>query len=95
MVDLKEYNLLSDLSALGSFDVVFCRNVLIYFDQPTKSKVLEGIAERMSDDGVLYLGGAETVLGITDKFKPIPNMRGAYAVSKGKSGIKSVGEKQD
>lgn len=95
MVDLKEFNLLSDLSALGAFDVVFCRNVLIYFDQPTKAKVLQGIADRMPDDGVLYLGGAETVLGITDKFKPIPNMRGAYAVSKGKAGVKSLGEKQD
>lgn len=95
MVDLKEFNLLSDLSALGAFDVVFCRNVLIYFDQPTKATVLQGIADRMPDDGVLYLGGAETVLGISDKFKPIPNMRGAYAISKGKAAVKSLGEKQD
>lgn len=80
MVQYKEWNLLQDLRALGTFDVVFCRNVLIYFDQPTKAKVLESMAKQMSDDGVLYLGGAETVLGISDKFKPIPGQRGVYAV---------------
>ncbi len=82
MVQYKEWNLLQDLKALGQFDVVFCRNVLIYFDQPTKSKVLEGMAKQMADDAVLYLGGAETVLGISDKFKPIPGQRGVYAVNR-------------
>jgi chemotaxis protein methyltransferase CheR len=80
MVQYKEWNLLQDLRALGTFDVVFCRNVLIYFDQPTKGKVLEGMSKQMSDDGVLYLGRAETVIGISDKFKPIPGQRGVYAV---------------
>jgi chemotaxis protein methyltransferase CheR len=82
MVQYREWNLLTDLKALGQFDVVFCRNVLIYFDQPTKTKVLGNIASLMPDDGFLYLGGAETVLGISDKFKPIPNQRGIYGISK-------------
>jgi chemotaxis protein methyltransferase CheR len=82
MVQYREYNLLNDLKALGQFDVVFCRNVLIYFDQPTKSRVLENISKIMPDDGILYLGGAETVLGISDKFKPIPNQRGIYCVNR-------------
>lgn len=82
MVQYKEWNLLGDLSALGSFDVVFCRNVLIYFDQETKGGVLDNISRQMSDDGVLYLGGAETVLGISERFKPIPSQRGVYAVAK-------------
>lgn len=78
MVQFREYNLLHDLKPLGQFDVVFCRNVLIYFDQPTKTKVLEQMSKVMPDDGLLYLGGAETVLGISDKFKPVPNQRGIY-----------------
>ncbi|ACI99151.1 protein-glutamate O-methyltransferase [Rhodospirillum centenum] len=80
-VQFREYNLLSDLSPLGQFDVIFCRNVLIYFDQPTKTKVLEAMARMLPPDGVLYLGGAETVLGITDKFKPMEGQRGLYQLA--------------
>jgi chemotaxis protein methyltransferase CheR len=80
-IQYREYNLLTDLSPLGQFDVIFCRNVLIYFDQPTKGKVLESMARIMSPDGVLYLGGAETVLGITEKFKPMEGQRGLYTLA--------------
>ncbi|WP_428484318.1 CheR family methyltransferase [Rhodopila sp.] len=80
MAQFKEYNLLSDLRGLGRFDVVFCRNVLIYFDQPTKSRVLDGIAGLMLPDGLLYLGGAETVMGITPRFAPLPAERGVYGL---------------
>ncbi|QJE73553.1 protein-glutamate O-methyltransferase [Aerophototrophica crusticola] len=80
-VQYREYNLLSDLSPLGQFDVIFCRNVLIYFDGPTKGKVLEAMAKQMPPDGVLYLGGAETVLGITEKFKPMEGQRGLYTLA--------------
>ena len=65
MAQFREFNLLSDLRPLGKFDIVFCRNVLIYFDQATKARVLDAIAGLMPPDGLLYLGGAETVLGIT------------------------------
>jgi chemotaxis protein methyltransferase CheR len=81
MVSFREFNLLGDLKPLGQFDIVFCRNVLIYFDQPTKAKVLGAISRLMPPDGVLYLGGAETVLGITDRFKPMDNQRGLYVLS--------------
>jgi len=78
MVQYRVFNLLDDPRPLGTFDIVFCRNVLIYFDQPTKAQVLERIAKLMPRDGILYLGGAETVLGITDRFEPMPNERGIY-----------------
>ncbi len=79
MVQYKYWNLLDDLKGLGGFDIVFCRNVLIYFDAETKGRVLEAIAKLMPEDGMLFLGGAETVLGVTDKFKPVPGQRGVYA----------------
>ena len=78
MPQFREWNLLGDLRPLGRFDVVFCRNVLIYFDQPTKTRVLDAIAAQMAPDGVLYLGGAETVLGLTTQFAPLPAERGVY-----------------
>lgn len=80
MVTFKYFNLLDELKPLGTFDIVFCRNVLIYFDQPTKSKVLDQVANMMPADGLLFLGGAETVLGITDRFKPVKGQRGVYEI---------------
>jgi chemotaxis protein methyltransferase CheR len=89
MVQYKEFNLLQDPMTLGRFDVVFCRNVLIYFDQPTKTRVLNNVAKLMPEDGFLFLGGAETVLGITDKFQMVPGQRGVYGVaSTGASGAR-------
>ena len=90
MVKFKEFNLLDDTRQLGQFDIVFCRNVLIYFDQQTKAEVLSRISNIMPQDGVLYLGGAETVLGITDKFVPITGHRGMYGVSGGAPALKSA-----
>jgi chemotaxis protein methyltransferase CheR len=81
MVQYREFNLLHDPAPLGRFDVVFCRNVLIYFDQPTKSRVLNSIAKVMPEDGFLFLGGAETVLGITDRFHMMAGQRGVYSVA--------------
>lgn len=88
MVKFREFNLLDDPAPLGTFDIVFCRNVLIYFDQQTKSEILARIAKSMPKDGVLYLGGAETVLGITENFVPITGHRGMYAVAGGEPALK-------
>lgn len=79
MVQFRTLNLLNDFSPLGSFDLVFCRNVLIYFDQLTKIGVLERIARQMPQDGYLVLGAAETVVGLTDQMKPVVDKRGLYA----------------
>jgi chemotaxis protein methyltransferase CheR len=81
MVQFRPLNLLNDFSVLGSFDVVFCRNVLIYFDQENKISVLNRIARQMPDDGYLVLGAAETVIGLTEAFKPLADKRGLYAVN--------------
>lgn len=81
MVNYREFNLLDSFAPLGQFDIVFCRNVLIYFDQETKSQILARIAGCMPPDGLLFLGGAETVLGISDLFKPIPKLRGVYEIA--------------
>jgi chemotaxis protein methyltransferase CheR len=78
MVRFEQVNLLKDISRFGRFDVVFCRNVLIYFDHETKADVLRRIRAQMADDGFLYLGGAESVLGISDAFATLPGQRGVY-----------------
>jgi chemotaxis protein methyltransferase CheR len=82
MVQYRQHNLLAEFSIFGRFDVVFCRNVLIYFDQETKSSVLNRIAKQLDPDGYLVLGAAETVVGLSDAFKPIPDKRGLYAPNK-------------
>jgi chemotaxis protein methyltransferase CheR len=80
MVKFQQFNLLNNPSALGRFDVIFCRNVLIYFDPPTKTVVLGKLADLLAEDGFLYLGGAETVLGMSDRFALMPGQRGLYRV---------------
>jgi chemotaxis protein methyltransferase CheR len=79
MVRFRQLNLLADFSHLGVFDLVFCRNVLIYFDQDTKTGLLDRLRPAVARDGYLVLGAAETVMGLTDGFKMVPEMRGHYA----------------
>lgn len=83
MVKFQKKNLLENLSALGQFDVIFCRNVLIYFDHETKGKVLSEMHKILASDGALFLGGAETVLGICDDFKPVTGLKGVYTSANG------------
>jgi len=78
MVKFRCLNLLDDFTPMGHFDVVFCRNVLIYFDQQAKTLVLDRIARMLPADGFLYLGGAETVIGVSDKFQSLTEQRGIY-----------------
>jgi chemotaxis protein methyltransferase CheR len=78
MVQHRQLNLLHDFSQLGTFDVIFCRNVLIYFDQDTKINIFSRLCRIMEPDGFLVLGAAETVVGLTDAFKPDTDKRGLY-----------------
>ncbi len=65
-VSFKTHNLMSDARELGTFDIIFCRNVLIYFDVATKTRVLGSLADALADDGFLVLGAAERVGGLYD-----------------------------
>jgi chemotaxis protein methyltransferase CheR len=78
MVQYKKSNLLEPFTGMGQFDIVFCRNVLIYFEQATKQTVLDRIAQVLAPDGFLILGGAETVVGLTTSFAPLEGSRGIY-----------------
>jgi chemotaxis protein methyltransferase CheR len=78
MVQYRQLNLLHDFAQLGTFDVIFCRNVLIYFDQETKVRIFERLAKAVEPDGFMVLGAAESVVGISDAFKPYPERRGLY-----------------
>ena len=86
MVQHRQLNLLQDFSHLGMFDVIFCRNVLIYFDQDTKAAIFERLAKQLEPDGMLMLGAAESVVGITDAFKPYPDRRGLYQPNPARTG---------
>jgi len=91
MVKFRQLNLLGDFSRLGVFDLIFCRNVLIYFDQQTKIDVLHRLVGVIAGDGYLVLGAAETVVGLTDGFKPLPERRGLYVPNPHGSGVAAAG----
>ena len=78
LVTFARRNLLEGCRQLGRFDVIFLRNVLIYFDLETRRRVLEEVAGMLPDDGYLLLGGTETVLGVTDAFRALPEERGLF-----------------
>ncbi len=82
MVKFQQWNLMDDLHPLGIFDLVFCRNVLIYFDVNTKRRVLDAIWSRLAPGGWLYLGGAETTFGVSDRFTPCPGIHQVYTAVK-------------
>lgn len=78
----KTANLLENLAHLGSFDIIFCRNVLIYFNAQAKGEVLKKLAARLTPDGLLFLGAAETVINHTGAFKIIDNHYGVLRLEK-------------
>lgn len=80
MVRFQTWNLLDDIFPLGRFDVVLCRNVMVYLDLQAKIDLLQKIARALSDDGVLYLGAQEPMTGVSATFRPINRDLGIYAM---------------
>jgi chemotaxis protein methyltransferase CheR len=78
MVDFKPLNLIKDFSHMGTFDIIYCRNVLIYFTPETKGNVMKRLSQCLSPDGALLLGAAESVIGLTDALIPSPDHRGLF-----------------
>jgi chemotaxis protein methyltransferase CheR len=89
MVQHKQLNLLQDFAHLGKFDVIFCRNVLIYFDHTTKTNIFQRMSRIIEPDGMLMLGAAESVVGITDAFRPYPDRRGIYQPNPERGGARA------
>jgi chemotaxis protein methyltransferase CheR len=81
-ISFRPLNLLEDFSSLGQFDIVLCRNVLIYFDQPTKTRILRDFSRRLAPDGAFLLGGAESVFGLCDALAALPGLKGVYGHAK-------------
>lgn len=82
-VDFRVFNLLDDFRPLGDFDLILCRNVLIYFDHSTKIDVLGRLADTLADDGFLCLGSAENVLGLGGALVSHAEVRGFSARRRG------------
>ncbi len=82
MTQFRFHNLVQSAAHLGLFDVIFCRNVLIYFDAPTKARALDLMARQLAPDGLLFLGSADSVQGLSSLFLGKPEDRGLYRLAK-------------
>lgn len=78
MVQFKSFNLLHSYASLGQFDIVFCRNVLIYFSPEVKQKILQQIAALLPPGGILFLGASESISVAGDLFKMVKCHPGLY-----------------
>lgn len=90
MVTFTEHNMLGSGRHLGMFDVVLCRNMLMYLGEDKRSQVLDGIAPLLATDGILMLGAAETVIGQTQRFKASQEFRGFYQPASAKLAVQPM-----
>ncbi|MEM1187793.1 MAG: protein-glutamate O-methyltransferase CheR [Pseudomonadota bacterium] len=78
LASFKQLNLLESFGVLGSFDIIFCRNVAIYFDLPTRKSLFERLARQLKPGGMLVIGSSETLHGVTDIFERNEYLRSAF-----------------
>ena len=78
MVRFEVFNLMNDPKSFGFFDVIFCRNVLIYFDSELREQIMGKLHQVMNRDGILLLGGTESILGITNQFESLIEDRSLF-----------------
>jgi chemotaxis protein methyltransferase CheR len=68
LITFAPLNLLQKWPMSGPFDIIFCRNVVIYFDKPTQRKLFDRYADMLKPDGWLFIGHSESLLNVTDRF---------------------------
>lgn len=79
LVHLRRLNLIGDWPLKRRYDAIFCRNVMIYFDAATKRVLVDRLADRLAEQGCLFLGHAESLAGITRRLRPVG--RTVYALA--------------
>ncbi len=94
LVDFRQLNLIDPIWSIASADIVFLRNVLIYFDVATKKSILRKIRNVLRSDGYFFLGGAETTMNLDDGFERVPLDRsGCYRLRQDSVPAASLGAK--
>jgi chemotaxis protein methyltransferase CheR len=78
MVSFRKLNLMEDFSALGRFDIIFCRNVAIYFNDRDRASLFHRISQRLEPDGYLVVGSMESLTGVCPVFQPKRHLRSVY-----------------
>jgi chemotaxis protein methyltransferase CheR len=78
MAVFQKFNLMSSFSGIGKFDVVFCRNVAIYFNNEDRKKLFDKIADVLEPDGYLIIGATESLSGISQRFEPQRHLRSVF-----------------
>lgn len=78
MVEFRRYNLIDDLAFSDRFDIIFCRNVLHFFEAKTQQRLVEKIYSRQAEGGFLYLGYNENIFGLEDFYEPVEGLNCLY-----------------